>query len=239
MISFADVPIGDGEAVTCARCVPREPVQFRAADDVLASVREVARSWSGGPGPNLVFVGAEPFSHPELPVLVAGAAALGVERIGLRTDGGALSVDGNALGAVHAGVRLIEIVILGDQAVHDELTAEADGGFAMAKRGAHAFTAAGRECGAAVALTGRIPVCRHNLAGLPGAVAALAEMGAVSVELSVGDRTREAVGLASWLSAACETGMVNGVWVYVREAGGSFESLLGLHGVPPSVRWVS
>ena len=189
MISFADVVIGDGETVRCARCVPGAPVHFRTPDDVLASVRAVAGSWSVGPGPNVVFVGAEPFAHPQLPALVAGAASLGVERIGLRTDGGALSVDGNALGAIHAGVRLIEVVVLGDQRIHEELMADA-GGFATTRLGARAFLDAGRESGAAVALTGRIPVCRHNLAGLPGAVAALAEMGAVSVELSVSEPTR-------------------------------------------------
>jgi hypothetical protein len=238
MISFADVALGDGEAVRCLRCLPEGAVRFRSPDDVLGSVREIAQSWDAGPGPNLVFVGAEPFSHPQLPVLVAGAASLGVERIGLRTDGGALAVDGNALGVVHAGARLIEVVLLGDQRVHDDLTGAA-GGFAMAGLGARAFLEAGRESGAAVALTGWISVCRHNLAALPGAVAALAEMGAVSVELSVSERTQKAVGLASWLSAAFETGMVNGVWVHVRGAGGPLASAVGLHGVPPSGRWGS
>lgn len=236
MISFADVVIGDGDAVRCARCVPGAVVQYRGPDDVLASVGEVAQSWCAGPGPNVVFGGAEPFSHPQLPVLVAGAASLGFERIGLRTDGGALSVDGNALGVIHAGVRLIEIVVLGDQGVHDDLTG-AVGGFALAGHGARAFLDAGRENGAAVTLTGWIPVCRHNIAALPGAVAALAEMGAACVELSVSERAREAVGFTSWLSAAFETGMVNGVWVYIREPGGHPASAVGLHGVAPSARW--
>jgi hypothetical protein len=236
VISFADVVIGDGEAVRCARCVPEAAGGFRSPDDVLANVREVAQSWSAGAGPNLVFVGAEPFAHPQLPALVAGAASLGVERIGLRTDGGALSVDGNALGAIHAGVRLIEIVALGDQGIHDDLTG-ATSGFAMARQGARAFLDEGRETGATVVVTGRIPVCRHNLASLPGAVAALAEMGAVSVELSVSERTQKAVGLSSWVSAAFETGMVNGVWVYIREPGRLPASSIGLHGVAPSGRW--
>jgi hypothetical protein len=238
MISFADVAIGDGEAVRCARCLPESAVQFREPDDVLRSVREIAQSWNVGPGPNLVLVGAEPFSHPQLPELVAGAASLGVERIGLRTDGGALAIDGNAKGAVHAGVRLIEVVLLGDQGVHDDLTGAA-GGFAMARLGARAFLEAGREDGAAAALTGWIPVCRHNLAALPGTVAALAEMGAVSIELSVSEPMQKAVGLESWLSAAFETGMVNGVWVCVRGGGGPLASAVGLHGVPPSGRWGS
>lgn len=240
MISFADVSIGDGGTTCCTRCVALSPREFLSQDQVLARVSGVVSGWDAGPGPNVAFGGPEPFEYPGLPDIVAGAAAVGVQRIRLRTDGGALSVDGNASGVIHAGVRHIELVVLGGQAVHDELSA-VPGLFAAAIQGASAFRSAAHEARATVAVTGSITVCRHNLAALPGAVAALAEMGAVAVELLVKDGAAKSAGLRQWVTAAAETGMVNGVWVYVRssteELAPAIAPAIGLHALAPSSRW--
>jgi hypothetical protein len=235
LIAFAQVAVGDGVVVGCVRCSPPTPPEFRAAEAVVDEAREVARSWERGPGPNIALVGPEPFAHPELPAIVGGIAALGIERIRLRTDGGALSVEGNAGGALHAGVRQIEIVLLGDREAHDSLSATS-GLFDAAQAGAVAFAAASSASGVTTALTGWVPVCRHNLEALPAAVASLARMGAVAVELDLSDSALVAVGAKKWVSAALETGMVNGVWVHLRDADAILARGSALHAVAPS-RW--
>ena len=238
MISFARVAVGDGGFVGCTRCDPTAPARrYFSAQEIIGSVRSVADAWKDGPGPNVSLAGTEPFGHAELPAIIAGAVALGMQRICLRTDGGALSVDGNARGAVHAGVRQIELVVLGDLAVHDELAAT-PGLFVAARQGARAFLDAARDARVPAALTAMLPVCRHNIAALPGAVALLAEMGAVAVELDVAESAQRAVGYRKWVSAALETGMVNGVWVYVRRADAPLASDARLHAVAPCGVWL-
>jgi hypothetical protein len=138
-------------------------------------------SWSSGPGPNISFIGAEPFTHPHLPHLISSAAEFGCERIRLRTDGGALGISGNASGALHAGVRHIELQMLaGDAPTHDALTGR-PGLHLAATEGATEFLRAARESGLDVALSGRVPACRHNTASIVGAVLTLARAGAVTI----------------------------------------------------------
>ena len=120
MIEFAHVVIGTGCAAACVPCGTASERSFVPAEAVRTEVASAANAWSGGPGPNVLFVGAEPFSHPELPVLVAAAVAAGYERIGLRTDAGALSMPGNAEGVLSAGVLHLQLVLTGgDGASHD------------------------------------------------------------------------------------------------------------------------
>lgn len=180
MIRFAQVILGSGEAVTCASCHPRREPSMRPAEEVLGEIAGLVASWPGGPGPNLAFVGAEPFAHPRLPQLIQAATESGCERVRLRTDGGALAVSGNAMGAFQAGVRHIELVLLGgDAATHDRLSGR-PGLFDAAMVGVNSFTAAARAAGEAVAVTGYLPVCRHSAPHLSATLLAVARLGAVS-----------------------------------------------------------
>jgi MoaA/NifB/PqqE/SkfB family radical SAM enzyme len=151
------------------------------AEEIIAAVVEAAEHWSGGPGPNIALVGAEPFAHPALPQLIASAVDAGCERIRLRTDGGALAGSGNAAGALHAGVRHVELVALGgDAATHDRLSGR-PGLFDAMMAGTASYAQTARSTERSVAITGHIPVCRHTAPQLSATVRALARMGAVSV----------------------------------------------------------
>lgn len=216
MISFAEVAVGRGGIVACRQCAPAEPATFVPAEQVLAHVRAAVSAWQAEPGPNVAFVGAEPFAHPELPALVTGAVEAGASRIRLRTDGRALIVSDNAAGALLAGVRHLELVLLaGDQASHDALCGR-PGSFAEAIAGAAAFCEAAASEHAPIALAGLVPVCPHNLHDVAAAIGALAHAGAVTVTLDVSPPVATSAGSTSWLAAAIETGTVNGAWVHVR-----------------------
>ena len=181
MIGFAQIALGVGEAVSCTRCSARAESVMHPAEQVAEQIAAVAAGWRGGPGPNLAFVGAEPFAHPALPALITAAVDAGCERIRLRTDGGALALSGNAEGAFRAGVRHIELVLLAsDAGTHDALSGR-QGLFATAVAGAAAFTAVARDAGQPVAITGYVPVCRHVEPHLPALIAAFARMGAAAV----------------------------------------------------------
>jgi len=183
---------------------------MRPATRVLADVAEACGAWSDGPGPNVSFVGAEPFAHPELPLLVQGAVEAGCERIRLRTDAGALSAGNNAAGVFSAGVRHLEVVLLGGEAnSHDGLVGR-EGAFAAAKAGVSAFGAVAAAQGLHVAVTGRIPICRHNRDHLLATVQALVALGAIAIQLAPVD----GVTLdADRLAAASQSAVTNGVWL--------------------------
>lgn len=236
MISFIEVPIGVGDAVSCARCepspVPAAPSDF---DDIAPRIDAAIAMGrrAGGAGPNLRFAGYEPFLHPELPALVSAAAQAGAARIQLRTDGGGLAQPGNAPGALEAGVTHFEVVLLGgDAETHDGISGT-PGLFEACEQGVRTLMAAARASGERIAVTGAVPMCLHNLAQAAQAVAALAEMGALAVRLEVSASAAASVGLSAALSAALDTGTVNGVWVSV--AGVAPESLpvSALHAVAP------
>ena len=180
----------------------------------------------------MLLTGPEPFAHPELPLIVSAAANAGVERIGLRTDAGALSIPGNAEGVLGAGVRHLQVVLLGGAATHDDLTGRT-GLFDAAMRGVGAFRSAAQAAGACVAVTALIPACAHNVADLPAAVAALAAAGAVTVMIAPTAAARQARGFADWIAAAVDTGMVNGVWVTVADMEASHVPRSPLHAVSP------
>lgn len=212
MITFVEVSIGSGGVVRCDRCpgagALREP---RAAAAVSAALVDAAADWTHGPGPNVLFTGFEPFSHPELPLLIASATSACYRRIALRTDGGALASGGNARGAVQAGVRIVELVLLADGPAHDSLSARS-GLFAQACSGAAAFRDAGRTAGARVALVGLVPVCKHNVEYAPAAVARLAALGAVAVRLEASGLDERHHGA---VRAALHTAAVNGIAGYL------------------------
>lgn len=213
MIAFFEVAIGDGGAAGCSECrrVARVP---RPAVDVVAEVRDLTAKRTAPGCDGIAFTGFEPFAHPALPELISTAVSAGFDRIRLRTDAGALASGGNARGALDAGVRHLEIVLLGDEATHDRLTA-CPGLHAAASSGAASFVAAARQAGLAggsAVLTGYVPICRHNAASAPAAVAHLAALGAVAVQIdasAASERQRDAV------LAALETAAVNGIAGFV------------------------
>lgn len=211
MIRFAEVKIGDGPSTTCARCAARLPaVVMRDRDTIAAGLREIAAKWCDGVGPNVAFTGAEPFAHPDLPALIGTAVQSGFSRVRLDTDAGALSVAGNAPGVIAAGVRHINVMMLASGEAHDTLSAR-PGLYTAVVAGVAAFLDAAASAGVAACVTGRVPVCVHNVERVCDAVSALASMGAVSIELD---------GLGSELSAevvgsARETAVVQQAWLDV------------------------
>ena len=216
MLVFECVAIGSGSGVRCTRCHPDTDVPtYRPADEVLSDVRVVTAGWTGGPGPNVTLTGPEPFAHPELPAVVAGAIEAGVSRLRLEVDGGAFQRPGNAEGALGAGVRHVQVTLLGGtEGLHDAL-AGGPGAFDAATAGMAAFGEAVRVAGVDAIATVLVPVCRHNVKDLPAAVGAAVRAGASSVLLRVEDGGIDLDAAAPWITAACDTGEVNGVWVEV------------------------
>lgn len=233
MIRFVEIPLGRGAVCSCVRCARSSEAQFHSAEVIAAHVADTVTSWSEGPGPNVFFTGPEPFSHPELPAIVAGATGAGIDRIGLRTDAGALSIPGNAEGVLAAGANHLQVVLLGGSAeAHDGLSGRV-GLFDAAAAGASAFVAAGRASGESTAITGLVPACAHNVSELPAAVAAFARIGALAVEIAVSPEASVTRGFSDWVASAIDTGLVNGVWVYLTGEEPRGAGSLGLSRVAP------
>jgi len=212
VIAFSEVSIGAGGLPACSRCSAEVQVRLRDSAEVVRDIRSAVEQWKSGPGPNVVLGRAEPFLHPELPSIVGAARDAGVRRLRLVTGGGALGVGENASGSIQAGVRHLELVLLsGEASIHDALWGR-DGALAAALKGVERFSEAATAHGMPIALTGRIPVCRHNAASVPSAVGALGAAGAVSVVIQPAPEGGFAPD-AAWLAAVADTGMVNRVWV--------------------------
>lgn len=207
MIAFAEVPIGTGGITSCVRCSPPTQSPPRPLAAIDADLSHASAAFHRDAAPNVAFVGSEPFAHPELPQVIAAATARGFERIRLRTDGGALVLHGNAHGVLGAGVHHIEVVLLGDQLVHDKLSGR-EGLFDSALMGAKAFAAAASDSGVDVCLTVFAPICKHNLSALPAIAVTAAVMGASSI-------TFDATGIArtpqseAFMESALSTSTIN------------------------------
>lgn len=202
MLSFFEVAIGEGEVLACARCgAEKSAATAHELEVVSTRLEEYSGAASG-----VAFIGFEPFAHPALPDIIAAAVDAGFVRIMLRTDAGALGVGGNADGAVAAGVTHIEVVLLGDESTHDRL-AGVPGLFASAAAGVSAFTSAAERQGAAVFVSGLLPLCEHNLQSAPAAVAAFASLGASAVRLDASDV--EGADSMAAIEAALDTATVN------------------------------
>jgi hypothetical protein len=213
VLDFAEVSLGTGGDVRCGRCHgAADAVTFLDAATLAERIAEAAAG-AGAPGPNVALTGPEPFDHPELPLLVAAAARAGVARLRIDTDAAALSNHGNAAGSIAAGVRHVRVTLLGGSSgTHDALRGT-PGACHAALAGLRAYTRAAAEQDAAVCATVLVPVCRHNIRDLPAAVAAAGEAGACSVLLRVEDGGADFDAALPWMTAACDTGVVNGVWV--------------------------
>lgn len=218
MIGFVEVALGTGGGVRCARCHGEpDAVSYASAAEVEAAIgRAVARSReAGGPGPNVALAGPEPFAHPELPAVVAASMRAGVRRLRLDTSGAGLLSPANAAGVLGAGVRHIRVVLLGGTpGVHDAL-AGVPGAFDAALAGARAFREVADAAGERVSVVVHVPACRHNLRETPAAVAAAVEAGADAVTIALSDGGADLEPSLAWLRSACDTGVVNGVWVEV------------------------
>lgn len=216
MLRFVSVSLGSGQTPRCTRCGGPAPASsHRPSSDVVAEVEAVARAWETGPGPNVELTGAEPFTHPELPSLVAAARRAGVQRLRVVTDGVALASPANATGSIAAGVRHVAFTLLGGTpGVHDALTG-VSGALEATLEGVRTYVAAAAAQDVAVCVTAIVPLCRHNVRDAASAMGTAVEAGAKRVRLVVEDGGMDVAPALPWITAACDTGVVNAVWVEV------------------------
>lgn len=217
MILFAEVPLGTGGEVRCSRCHgAAQPAAYRSTAAIVADIeRSAAAALATAPSPGVALTGPEPFGHPELPALVSAAVRAGVRRLRLDTDGVALRSPSNARGALSAGVRHLTFTLLGGTpGIHDALRG-GPGSFDDVLAGVGTYRRVADEEGVAVSVVAVVPACRHNLHDLPAAVGAAVDAGAGSVLLRLEDTGADLAPALPWFTAACDTGVVNGVWVEV------------------------
>jgi hypothetical protein len=219
VLDFAEVSIGDGATVRCTRCRPADGSGgYRDVAGITADIERVVAGWAVPPGPNVELTGPEPLAHPELPAVVAAAVQAGVRRLRLLTDAAGFCVPANAEGAIASGVRHIKFALLGGTpGVHDVLAGTA-GALEATSQGVRAYLEAAGMLGSDVHVSAVIPVCRHTAGDLPVTVARAAEAGADSVLLRVDDGGVDLRAALPTIAAACDTGVVNGVWVEVEGA---------------------
>lgn len=230
MIDFVEISLGAGTVCACRQCGRTGPDEYRSTEDVLADVSRAVAGWppDGGPGPNVVLTGPEPYRHPHVSTLVQRAIAAGVERLSLLTDAAALRAPGTAESSVDAGVRHIEVPLLGGcPEVHDALCGRR-GSFESAVAGMQAMKAAGSSRSVRVLVCGRVHVCSHNVREVPAIVVAFAQAGASSVTLELDGSVPRTVA-RPWVGAAIDTGIVSNVWVALEGAAAADYNVPGLH----------
>lgn len=205
MIDLVSIAVGTGAPAGCTRCAPVSDATYLPVSEIAAALSAV------GGAAGVTLTGPEPFSHPELPALIAACRDAGFSRIALESDAGALAVPGNAPGVLHAGVRHLLVRVLGaDDATHDERIGRS-GRASAARVGVAAYRAAALESGRAIVVTAVVPVCRHTLPELPAIVAECGARGFDAVRLVSAGRLPDSA--ATVIAAACDTGMVNRIWV--------------------------
>lgn len=211
MLEFARIAVGDGGPLTCVRCAASARASYHPSADIIAAIEHAAAAWPSTPGPNVCLGGPEPFGHPDLPALVAACARGGAERIALETDAAALSVPANARGVLLSGVRHLFVRLLAaDEELGDALCGT-PGRTRDAFAGVEAYLAASSAAEITTVVTAIVPVCSHTLTSLPDTVVRAASLGMHAVRLVSSGPV--AASAAVMLAAACDTGMVNGVWV--------------------------
>ena len=219
MIEFAEVALGTGGGVLCERCHGKAaPAKYSPTADVVSRVSRAVAESTARPGPNVALTGPEPFGHPELPAIVSGAVAAGVSRLRIDTDASALRSPENASGVLAAGARHFRVTLLGGSpGLHDVLSGS-PGALDAALEGIAVLRDAVSGEGATVSLTALVPTCRHNLRDLPAIAAVAVEAGMDVIRLRIEDGGGEVAAGAPWITAACDTGVVNGVWVEIEGA---------------------
>ncbi len=229
MIDFFNISLGEGIGCACRRCSPPTPEHFREVDAILEEVSRAVALWDGvGPGPNIAFTGPEPYRHRRLPTLAQGAMAAGVQRLSLSTDAVALAMPDTAAGSLDAGVRHIEVPLLGASSHSHDALSGTPGSFDGALAGMRTLKSVGEERGVPVLICGRVRVCSHNVRELPGIVIAFAQVGANSVTLEL-DGTVPATVARPWVGAAVDTGIVSNVWVALEGATAEEYRIAPLH----------
>jgi hypothetical protein len=215
VLRFADIMLGEAGTVRCGRCFGGGGEVLRDPADIAADIASAVRDWNGGPGPNLSFTGAEPFHHSALHELLGEAVRAQARRIRLDSDCVALQSPETSQAALENGARHLRFALLGSTAqLHDAL-AGADGAFQSTLGGAGTFAEMATERDIVVHVTARVPVCRHNLRDLPATVAAAAKAHVASVLLVIDDPHLDLRSAEPWLEAACDSGVVNAIWVEV------------------------
>ena len=208
MIQVSRIEMGTGGLPACARCGSIGAPVFRPAEEVIADVKDLHADHSRGI--DLVWLdGTEAFSHPALPVIIAEVVATGAQRVGLETAGALLAAGGNAQGALHAGVRHVDVRYV--PGTDTDRASEHD--FQLA--GIREFVRAAQEVGISVAVSASVPACRHTSADLPAAVAELVAVGVGAVHIKVDPAPGFGPLAVASVIAACDTGVVNAVWVDV------------------------
>jgi MoaA/NifB/PqqE/SkfB family radical SAM enzyme len=214
VIRFVEIAVGTGGGVRCARCHgTAAPAAYTSAFDVARDIESAVVSWSGAPGPNIALIGPDPFGHPELRTLVSAAVRAGVQRLRVDTDAVALRSAQNAADYIGAGVRHLSFSLLGGTpGIHDALV-DAPGSLDALIAGVRSYRTAADAESLSVCVTAVLPACRHNVRDLPAAVVRAVEIGADAVLVRVEDGGADLSRALPWLTAACDTGVVNCVWV--------------------------
>lgn len=215
MLRFAHVAIGEPGSSRCRRCRSASVESLRSAPEILADVTGACAAWAGQPGPNVEFVGAEPFHHPQLLDLVRAAIDAGAQRVRLQSDCVALDSRHTAEAVLAAGVRQLEFEVRGADEASHVTRAGAGTSLEATLEGASRFRDVAAEHGLRVHVSARVPVCKHNVHELPAIVAVIAERGITSVRLVIEDESLDPWGEAPWIEAACDTGIVDTTWVEV------------------------
>lgn len=225
MISYCKVSIGSGAAAGCSRCAKLDSGSPRELSEIVADMGS-ARAAAEPADTGVAFVDFEPFAHPSLPQLIGQARSMGFDRIRISTDGRSLDQGGNAFGAFSAGVTHVELLMLaGDAVTHDCLSGR-PGLFESATSGARAFVAA---AGRKAILSGIVPLCSHTIEHSASAVATLAQLGAIAVELDAA-RLKPSAAHAALLAATLETATLNRVAAWVSGWDGDSDPI---YSVPP------
>jgi len=124
----------------------------------------------------------------------------------------------NASGVLAAGARHFRVTLLGGSpGLHDVLSGS-PGAFDAALEGVAELHDAVQAQGVTACITALVPACRHNAHDLPATVGAAVEARMDAVVLRIDDGAGDVGAGAAWIAAACDTGVVNGVWVEVEGA---------------------
>lgn len=218
MLDFVRIPVGEGAASRCALCGSRDTASYLPAERAREAILAAVTASSDPTGPNLCLCGPEPFEHPDLPQLVAACAHAGARRIALETDAAALSVARNAAGVIVAGVHHLHVRLLEADPVRGETLGVAPSRTADSLAGIAAYREAAHAAAIQAVISVLVPVCPHNLGSLPEIVVRAAGLRVDRVRLMAAAALPPSA--PALLAAACDTGMVNGVWVEADEASG-------------------
>ena len=136
---------------------------------------------------SIMIRGSEPFMHLNLVDIIFELRRAGVARIGVRTDGGALSNPQTARGCIDAGVRVFEILVLaGDAATADRISGT-QGLHAASLRGITQVGEAATELDVHTFMVAVIPMTKSNAGQLIAATQAAIAAGAQAIRIECDD----------------------------------------------------